>query len=69
MAKYFLGTCKNCLWYGECDSKSRCSDFTPITDDVEDDELKESEERHDFIEWFKEYVEETQDAEDDFLYF
>lgn len=25
-------TCENCIWYGQCDIKTSCEDYSPIDD-------------------------------------
>lgn len=53
-----MGKCKDCYFYGQCCSEDKCEDFTPIDDDMSEEELDELRKEYHEV-WF-EYISENE---------
>lgn len=64
-----IARCKNCYFMDNCaNHKRRCSDYSPIIDEMTDKELDMliEQNRNDFFEWFMQQLEDEDRMQDFF---
>lgn len=53
-----MSKCKDCYFYGKCYLDEECDDFTPISDDLSEEELEDL--RQEYYEAWVEYISENE---------